>query len=249
MGKSFLVIAVFAMVLTGCFRTRSDIAKEQDEEQTFVQENVQITQRLDNVESQLGKLQGQIEEGQYQRKQDSKDLRAGMDKQEKQTSDLDQKLSELSSRMDLLFEEVKKMKEENASRASVKPEVRGKKKGTPAGNVGEGIKAFKKKDYDFAAEQFQGYLEKHPKGKRAFEASYYLGEVRYHQEDYGRAILAYSAVHEKAPKNDLWRKSTLRIAQSFTALGKKEESKSFAQILVQAAPRSSEAKAARKFLK
>ncbi len=56
-------------------------------------------------------------------------------------------------------------------------------------------------------------------------------------------------VHEKSPTTTLGRKSTLRIAQSFKAMGKPKDAKAFAQLLVQSSPDSEEAKAARKLLK
>ena len=247
MKNLFWFLAVVVLVLPGCFRTRSDIAREKEEDYRITQDDAQQSARLDNIEAQFGKFQGQIEEQQYQRKQDARDLRAALDKNDKHIADIDEKISALSQKMELLFEEVKKMKEGGASVREAKSSASSKKK--PAGNVSEGIKAFKAQDFDSAASEFEGYLEKYPKGKRALEASYYLGEVRYHEKDYARAILAYSMVHERSPATSLGRKSTLKIVESFSALGKKSDAKSFAQLLVQVAPASAEAKKVRKYLK
>ena len=56
-------------------------------------------------------------------------------------------------------------------------------------------------------------------------------------------------VHEKAPTTNIGRQSTLRLAQSFKAMGKEKDAKAFAQLLVQGAPTSKEAAQARKLLK
>jgi TolA-binding protein len=242
MRKPLVGISLLVVLLSGCFKTRSDIAHEQEEDQATAQEDEKLSQRLDTLETQFGKFQGQVEEMQFQRKQETKDNRKLID-------ELNEKLAGVNSRMDMLFEEVKKMKEEpEPAKVVQKTETRVKKKSGGA-NVTDGIAAFKKKDFEAAATQFEAYLENYPHGKRVHEASFYLGEVRFIQKDYGRAILAYSPVHEKSPKNALWRKATMKIAECFANLGKKADAKSFAQLLVQAAPESAEAKKVRKILK
>ena len=61
--------------------------------------------------------------------------------------------------------------------------------------------------------------------------------------------MEFGGVQEKAPTSELGRKSTLKIAESFKALGKDKDARSFAQLLISTSPNSAEAKQARKFLK
>ena len=112
----------------------------------------------------------------------------------------------------------------------------------------QGINAFNKKRYKDAISVFQSYINRYPKGKNILRAKELLGESYYSLGKYEDTIIAYSAVYERQKKGRLWRKSVLRIAQSFYKLGKKSDAKSFASTLVEAYPKSKEARQARKYL-
>ena len=92
-------------------------------------------------------------------------------------------------------------------------------------------------------------MEANPKGKHAIDARFFLADSLYKQKDYEQAVVEFGVVHERAPNSALGRKSTLRLAQSFKAMGKTKDARAFAQLLIQGSPDSEEAKAARKMLK
>lgn len=244
--------------LTSCFRTRADIAREREEKENAeaMQQNVvQYQQTMEKMQEEMGRLQGKIEELEFQRKKEMNSQGAVVEGNAKTAAELKAKTEELQKSQAVLFDEIKRLREENVQLLSSlnkagKPAPKGVK-----GSAGKGISfevamaAFQSKNYSEASNAFRSYLEANPKSKKSIDAKFYLGESLYHQKEYVDAIVEFGTVHEKAPSTSLGRKSTLRIAESFKALGKDKDAKSFAQILVQTQPNSAEAKQARKFLK
>jgi len=59
---------------------------------------------------------------------------------------------------------------------------------------GDAFAAMKAGRYEDAARGFQLYLTKYPKGPRADNASYWLGEAQYVQQDYTAALKSFQSV-------------------------------------------------------
>jgi TolA-binding protein len=250
-----LLLAALSLLLIGCFRTRADIAREREE--TELRSNIhqsvaEQSQSMEKLQADIGRLQGRIEELEHQRRKEMTGISASRENADKSIDDLRTRVDKLAETQQDLFEEVKKLKEENiqqlrsqAERPKAIAPAHGKK---PMG-FEDGLAAYKVKNYESATEAFRSYLTRNPKGKKSLDAHYYLGDSLYHSRAFPEAIVEFGVVHEKSLKTTLGRKSTLRIAESFRALGKEKDAKAFAQILVETSPNSEEAKAARKFLK
>lgn len=260
-GISLLIVAT----LTGCFRTRAQMERDREEEEMRVslrQNVVETSTSMERLQAEIGRLQGRIEELEHRNKKEFSNLSSNMSSSregsEKTISDLTARLTALQQGQAALFEEMKKLKEENlqltkalAERPRNAPAAAPQKKSAAGAGASfdSAMKAFAAKDFDEAAEVFRAYLEAHPSGKNSASARYHLGESLYRQKDYESAIVEFGVVHEKSATSGLGRKSTLRIAESFKALGKDKDARAFAQILVQSSPESAEAKRARKLLK
>lgn len=248
-SKLLLCLSV-SLLLSGCFRTRSDIAREQEEselrsnlQQTVLEQNATI----EKLQADLGRLQGRIEELEFQRRKEMSSLQSSREGQDKSVAELNDKINKISLAQQGLFEEMKKLQEEQLKSLSERRAAAA----SPAKQVSfeDGLSAYKSKNYAAAIAAFRSYLAKYPKGKKVLDAHYYLGESLYQTKEYPEAIIEYGVVHERSLKSTLGRKSTLRIVESFRALGKEKDAKAFAQILVETSPNSAEAKLARKFLK
>lgn len=253
-----------AVALSGCsVRTRAEIAREKQEKemQEALQRNVlESAKQMEALQSEIGRLQGKLEEMDHNRQKEmQKELSGAREGTEKQVSELRARLEEQqkaqSAGQQALFEEVKRLREENAQMAdslakkSAAAPAGGaqKKSGKPAYDAG--LAAYKAKNYDEAEDGFRGYLQALPNGKYSLSARYYLGDSLYARKDFTNAIVEFGAVQEKSPASPWGRKSALRIAESFHALGKNKDAKTFATLLVESAPNSEEAKRAKKFLK
>lgn len=253
--RTLLICTVLPFLFSGCFKTRQEIAREKEEGEvrTNLQQNiVEYNQNLEKAQADIGRLQGRIEELEHVRKKEMSGLMSGRDSEQKTIEDLKAQVAALQQTQNTLFEEIKRLKEDNLAAASGRPSAPppgAKKKGSAGASYESGVSAYKAKDYASAAANFQSYLEANPKSKRALDARFHLADSLFKQKDFERAVVEFGVVHEASPTSTLGRKSTLRIAQSFQSLGKVKDAKAFAQLLVQSSPNSAEAKAARKLLK
>lgn len=251
-----LLIVLLPFLFAGCFKTRQEIAREKEEIEvrSNLQQNiVEYNQGLEKTQSQLGKLEGRIEELEHKRKQEMSGLLSGRDAEHKSLEELKAQVSALREGQQALFEEMRKLKEDNlavlADRARPAPAPAQGAKKKVIGSFDEALVAYKAKDFRGAADGFRAFLDTKPKGKKAIEAHFYLGESLFREKAYADAVVELAVVHEKSPATNLGRQSTLRLAQSFKAMGKEKDAKAFAQLLVQGAPASREAAQARKLLK
>jgi tol-pal system protein YbgF len=108
---------------------------------------------------------------------------------------------------------------------------------------------FDRGEYEAAREQFQAFLDQHPKSKRADNAQFWLGEVFYREKWYEKAILEYQKVIENYPKGDKIRGALLKQGFSFLNLDDKSNARLILKELVRKYPGSNEAKIAKKKLK
>lgn len=259
--KKHLLLATALLALPGCFKTRQEIAREKEdtEVRSTIQQNIaDYSQNLERVQADVGRLQGRIEELEHNRKKEMSGLVSGRESDQKTLEDLRAKLGALQEGQTALFEEIKKLKEDNLALASERarpapavaapPASSGKKK-VNAGSFESAVGAYKAKDFEAAAVQFRAFLDANPKSKRTLDAHFFLGDSLYKQKQYEQAVVEFGAVHEKAADSPLGRRATLKIAQSFKAMNKMKDAKAFAQLLIQSAPNSPEAKSARKLLK
>jgi TolA-binding protein len=254
--KTFLVLSLFSLLLTGCFRTREDIARERQEREmrdSLQQNVVESSQGVERLQAEIGRLNGRIEELEHQRRKEMSAYGSSLGNADRNVNELRAKLEETQKNQALLFDELKRLKEENVQllknmqRPRPAPAAPAQKKS--ANGFESALTAYKAKDYEAATQGFRSFLEMNPRSRKALDARFFLGDILYRQKSYTDAIMEFSVVHEKAPATALGRKSTLKIAESFKALGKDKDARTFAQMLVQASPASAEAKRARKFLK
>ena len=255
------LVLLLPLVFAGCFQTREEIAREKEDQEvrSNLQQNVvEYGQGLDKVQAEIGRLQGRVEEIEHQRKKEMTGLSSARENEQKSTEktieELKSKITAMQDAQSALFEEVKKIREDSLSAERAPHAAVGKKKGnpdatSPASSYEGALGAYKARDYARAAAAFRSYLEVNPKAKRGLDARYYLADSLFKQKNFEQAVVEFGAVHDKAPATFFGRRSTLRLAQSFKAMGKNKDARAFAMLLEQESPGSEEAKAARKIFK
>jgi tol-pal system protein YbgF len=139
---------------------------------------LQLQQQIEGSKEELRKLRGQIEEARHELetvRQQQRDLYA----------DLDRRLLYI---------------ENGAATGAVPPATGG---ATQAPDVvfadestvyGNAFAAMKAGRYEEAALGFETYLAKYPRGPRADNATYWLGEAQYMQQQYDAALKSFQAV-------------------------------------------------------
>jgi TolA-binding protein len=108
--------------------------------------------------------------------------------------------------------------------------------------------------FDQSIQYMDQYLQKNETSKDAdakevAEAVYIRGESYYKQKQYKKAIVDFSKFPEKFQKSPYHPKALLRIAESFEALGMKDDAKIFYSDLSEKFPKTAEGKLAVKRLK
>lgn len=216
---------------------------------------IEANQNTERLQAEIGRLQGKIEEMEHQRRKEIGTYNSTVEGNAKNVNDMKAQLEEMQKTQAMLFEELKRQKEENLQllknqqKAPAPAPSEGKKKSGSTNSFQNAYGAYAAKDWDTAITGFRAYLEANPKGKKVRDARYFLGDSLYKNKDYADAIVEFGVLHESAAGTTVGRKSTLRIAQSFKAMGKDKDAKAFAQLLVGSAPDSKEAQQARKYLK
>jgi tol-pal system protein YbgF len=124
-----------------------------------------------------------------------------------------------------------------------------KAKKTPDELYAAAKQQFDRGEYEAAREQFQAFLDQHPKSKQADNAQFWLGEVFYREKWYEKAILEYQKVIENYPKGDKIRGALLKQGFSFLNLDDKSNARLILRELIRKYPDSNEAEIAKKKLK
>ena len=145
-------------------------------EQRANQSLVELQQQIETSRQELRTLRGQIEEATHQ-------LETLQQQQRDLYGDLDRRL--------LLIENAGGTASPGASAAPAAPEVMF---ADEAAVYGDAFAAMKAGRYEDAARGFQLYLTKYPRGPRADNASYWLGEAQYVQQDYTTALKSFQSV-------------------------------------------------------
>ena len=70
---------------------------------------------------------------------------------------------------------------------------------------------FNNGNFPGASQRFEAYLAKFPDGKYSLEANYYKSEIYFSQKDWGKAVVGYAVVADRAP-NKFGEKSLLQAA-------------------------------------
>jgi len=105
--------------------------------------------------------------------------------------------------------------------------------------------------YEQAIQYLDQYLQKNDQldSKKAIEATYIRAESYYKLKQYKKAIVDFSKFPERYQKSPYHPKALLRIAESFNALGMKDDAKAFYSDLADKFPKTAEGKLAKKRLK
>ncbi len=242
----FPILSLLLLLSAACIKTNADVAREKEQEtvQKNMNQNIaEHSENLDQMQANIGKIQGKVEEflhSQQKEKEKQQELLNGL---AAGFSKLELQQAEIRKKQRLLFEEIKKIKRENIRKLTTRSSRRSKKSPSFARALGY----YKKRSYGRASKEFQAFVQKHPRSKNYIQANLYLGNSLFFQKMYDRAILAYSRVYEKASKkSQSWRKATLKIAESFQKKRRRDQGALFANELNQVAPKSAEARRAKK---
>jgi tol-pal system protein YbgF len=113
----------------------------------------------------------------------------------------------------------------------------------------EGLRLYQAKKFAPARTKFSQYLKEQPKGPKAPEARYHLADSFYQEGKYQEAAVEFNKLASQSPKSILAPAALLRQALAYQNLHQTASYRSTLNKLVQAYPKSPEAKEAEKWLK
>jgi tol-pal system protein YbgF len=246
-----LLVALLALGLSACIKTRSDLKSETGNPDTGYetkvtevaasQENQKVTEEL---RDEINRLNGRIDD--LQKKNETLAQDAGKrGERDAQLREMETKIQELQASQAALIDALQKKEKDREEKIQKEKEI---PKTDPASAFEAGKAAYKEKKYDAAIESLNQYL-KFPKGKYTEEALFLRGESLFAKENYKKAILDFSSLQEKFPKSKNISKALLKIGMSFDALGMKSDAKAFYQEILDKHAKAPEAKTAKAKLK
>lgn len=214
------LIMTFALFLSGCLQTRTDVkAGEQgkvlqQQVSTLQKTNADVSSRFEEAEEQIRFLNGRVEalENQIsQTKHESESVKRSssetIQSQAQKMSILQEALTKMELEQDKMRSEMQALKSalqaESAPAASVPAQFKN------TFDVAEAL--FAKKDFRQAILEYQKYREKFPKGKNVTVATYKMGVCFQELGLKDDAKAFYEEVISKSPKSDEAKKSKVRL--------------------------------------
>jgi len=187
---------------------------------------MELLSELEKLQAEQMRLTGQIEQLVYQQEQDREALQ---DFQEMILARLDHLEKGLSP---------KKTSKARTPKKSLDEESLYKK----------ALDLYRQKKYEEAQALLEEYLKKYPQGKRAANATFWIGECLYQRKLYEDAILQYQKVIDEFPRSSKVPAALLKQGLAFLRLGDREAAAIVFKKLIKLYPRSEQARIARKYL-
>lgn len=196
-----------------------------------------LSAKMDDLGSALGVKVSSLQKGITETQQQ---LRDAEERRKAEAAEADRREAEEAARRKAEADERERAA---AEAAAAKPAAK------PSDLFAQARAHLEKKQFDEAAQGFELYLERHPKGESADLAGYHLGQSRYAQERWEDAARAYAVVLDRFPKSDVTAASRLRYAQCLLKLKTHaDEAKRYLESIPHDFPKSPEAAKARELL-
>jgi tol-pal system protein YbgF len=186
---------------------------------------LELQRQIESSQQELRNLRGQVEEARHE-------LELLQQQQRDLYGDLDRRL--------LVIENGAGVAAPGGAGTAAQPDVVFQDESTV---YGEAFAAMKAGRYEEATRGFQAYLAKYPRGPRADNATYWLGEAHYMQQQYEAALKSFQAV-AAFPESRRLAEAMLRVGDSQAALKAYRNARTTWQRVISTYPESDAAKQA-----
>ncbi len=260
---SFFVILALSTVQGGCFKTRAQLKKDDQDHSDSNDDNGDSANagspkvrsyQYEEFRSELAKLNGAVEELQHQLKPTTV---VGANGETATSSNsphqlreditrLENRIAEMEKTQLLLLEETKSLKEAPSGSRSTSSSRRTVSR---EDSLREGFALLEDSSWDSAGEKFKEVLQAGAKGNEGAAAHFGLGRALFGEKDYRKSIVELSKVQEVSSKSPRIPASLYYIGKAFEKLNMKKEAKGFYADLIERFPKSDEAKKAKALVK
>lgn len=208
---------VLCLLVTGCFKTRSEVAEQEDRQkfQSQVSQQQQMKaegeSKQQEMEANMRQMYGRIESIEHR-------LNMDLENRQKESSGKEMTQKQIIEQM--------KMFEASLARIDQRlADIEARKSAPAAAIVATGA-------------------DKSVKSKETEPSSWTDAEQLFNDKEWKKAILAYQKYRDENPKGKNFAEGTYKIGSSFQELGKKEEAKAFYEEVIEKFPKSSVARKA-----
>ncbi len=201
----------------------------------------------DNLKAEILALKGKIEETEFMLTKQIDSVQGNVNELERKLSDVNKLKEKLST--------IQSSPAPSPSASAPAPPPSPVQSKAPLNEMSENelyqasLTAFRNGNYPRAFKGFQLFLSRYPRSRHADNAQFWIGDVHYKQEEYGKAILAYQEVIENYPDGNKYLASLLKQALSFQKMGEISDARIILNDLIRKHPDSPEADQARQHLK
>ena len=219
-----------------------------------------LTLRLDNLQSEMRSLSTGIEEYKEFQKRPPKEMdrfREDMESRwkgwEEKRKIQEERIKEIEDRLKGLDGKTagstsKVMESERpAALKEVPPEIKGVSTGM--GDIyKDAYETFHRGDLEGARRKFEAFLKQYANTELSDNAQFWIGETYYLKKDFEKAILEYEKAIVKYPEGDKIPAAIYKQALSFLELGDKTNARNLLKRVIEKYPRSEQAEMAKKKL-
>ena len=216
--------------------------------------------QLDQLELELGRLNGQLEEAAAMNERNGVRISEIQQRQMESMLEIRKTVEDLQRGQNLMasylgLQELvvtpttaseKEKKADQAKSGAVQVKTASKPPPSDAqGIYDKAFQLFRGGQFEAARAEFSSYLERYPKTDLADNAQFWLGECFYSEKRYREAIAAYEKTIKDYPKSDKVSSALLKQGMAFLELGDKTAGKILLKKVVKNYPQSNQAKIAR----
>ncbi len=214
-----------------------------------------VNARLDGLESELMRLNGLVEQLQYNQERLRRELMAmqGKDYEGPEITRNRENIVNNQNQIDMTkpSEKVLADTDEKISKSHpVEREVKADFEQEKNVDLYErAMELFRNKKYQEAKQAFRDFIRQNPGSSKVPNAYFWIGECEYKMSRFEEAILEYNKVISQYPNSSKVPDALLKQGFAFAKLGDKESAKILLKKLIKKYPNSSQAKVARRQLK
>jgi len=193
-----------------------------------------LSNRLDELQAEQMRINGLIDQINYQHKQDYQKI--------------NQQINQIQAQLDNIQQELKLLEASN----KVTQQVEQTRKEIAQGKVDlyhQALELFNKGEYEQAEKMLRAYINQNPKGLLVPNAYFWIGECEYRMQRYEEAILDYQKVISEFPQSNKVPDALLKQGLAFVQLGDTNSAKIVLEKLIKLYPNSPQARVAKKQLK
>ncbi len=203
-------------------------AQSHERVETVAARQAELAAEIEKLQAEQLRLNGQLEQLAYLQSQDRAAFREFQNEVLERLAKIEASLTKASS--------------------AKKPSPTKKETASDEELYQKALNLYRQKRYEEAQALFEEYLRKYPQGKRAANATFWIGECLYQRKLYEEAILQYQKVIDEFPKSPKVPAALLKQGLSFLRLGDTEAAAIVFKKLVRRYPRTEQARLARKYL-